>query len=106
MRLTYPGACSLEYQNIIKIVIEDLLQWDIKKQIAKGVGIIRTVEALALANEEQGRPTLHSHWQCWTKDLSQKLRDQLFDNDEELLDPSLPVRVQCIASLFFICRRK
>ena len=25
-RLTYPGACSLEYQNIIKIVIEDLLQ--------------------------------------------------------------------------------
>ena len=50
-RLTYPGACSLEYQNIIKIVIEDLLQWDIKKQIAKDKGIIGTVEALAPAHE-------------------------------------------------------
>ena len=64
-------------------MIEDLLQWDIKKQFAKGPGIIGTVEALAPADEEQGRKTLHSHWQCWTKELSQKLRDQLFDNDEE-----------------------
>ena len=54
-----------------------------KKQIAKGLGNIRKVEALAPANEEHGRLTLHSHWQCWTKELSQKLCDQLFDNDEE-----------------------
>ena len=54
-----------------------------KKQIAKDSGIIRTVEALAPADEEKGRNTLHSHWQCWTKELSQELRDQLFDNDEE-----------------------
>ena len=82
-RLTYPGACSLEYQDIIRIVIEDLLQWDIKKQCAKGKGIIGTPLALAPADKEQGRKTLHSHWQCWTKELCQKLRDQLFDNDEK-----------------------
>ena len=64
-------------------MIEDLLQWDIKKQCAKGKGIIGTPLALAQADKEQGRKTLHSHWQCWTKELCQKLRDQLFDNDEE-----------------------
>ena len=63
-RLTYPGACSLEYQNIIKIVIEDLLQWDIKKQCAKGKGILGTLMAFAPADEAQGRKTLHSHWQA------------------------------------------
>ena len=47
------------------------------------IGIIGTVEALAPADEEQGRKTLHSHWQCWTKELSQELRDQLFNNNEE-----------------------
>ena len=74
-RLTYPGACSLEYQNSIQILIEDLLQWDQKKQIAKGRGILGTVKAFAPADEEQGRKTLHSHWQVWTEELTQDLRD-------------------------------
>ena len=54
-----------------------------KKQRAKGPGIIGTVKALAPADEEQGRKTLHLHWQAWIEELSQALRDQLFDNDEE-----------------------
>ena len=54
-----------------------------KKLIAKGPGIIGTVKALAPGDEEQGRKTLHLHWQCWIKELSQELRDQLFHNDEE-----------------------
>ena len=60
-RLTYPGACSLEYQNIIQILIEDILQWDQKKQIAKGRGILGTVKSFAPADEEQGHKILHSH---------------------------------------------
>ena len=35
----------------------------------------------APADEEQGRKTLHSHWQIWTEELTQNLRDSLFDND-------------------------
>ena len=64
-------------------MIEDLLQCDSKKKITKGKAIIGTVEALAPADEEQGRKTLQSHWQCWNKELSQELRDQLFNKDEE-----------------------
>ena len=26
---------------------------------------------------------MHSHWQAWIEEISQALRDQLFDNDEE-----------------------
>ena len=44
---------------------------------------IRSVEALTPTDEEQERKTLHSHWQCWAKELSQELHDQFFDNDEE-----------------------
>ena len=34
-RLRYLGACSLEFQSVIQIVIEELVQWDINKQQAK-----------------------------------------------------------------------
>ena len=59
MRINYPGACSLEFQNIMQIVIETLFNWDTKKQEAKGPGIFGTVVAFAPADEEQGRKTLH-----------------------------------------------
>ena len=36
-----------------------------------------------LADEEHGRLALHVHMQCWTNELSQKLHDLLFNNDEE-----------------------
>ena len=52
VRFTYPGACSLEYQNIIKIVISGLLQWDAKNQCAKGKGVLGTPVACAPADKE------------------------------------------------------
>ena len=73
----------MEYQNLKQIIIETLLQWDVKKQTAKGVGIVGTTLAFAPADEEQGRFTLHSHWQIWTKELNQNVRDMLFDNDAD-----------------------
>ncbi len=36
---------------------------------------------LAGANEEQGRKTLHQHWQIWVEDMNQSLRNALFDKD-------------------------
>ena len=64
-RLRYPGACSLEYQSQVQILIQCqcLIQRDSKTQKEKGKGILGTTLAFAPADEEQGRGTLHSHWQ-------------------------------------------
>lgn len=83
-RTTYPGACSLEYQDLMRILIEDLLQWDPDKQEAKGKGVLGTVLAFAPANEEQGRNTLHSHWQIWTKELNSDIRHNIFHTNPEV----------------------
>ena len=50
-------------------------------QESKGPGIFGTVIAYAPADEEQGRKTLHHHWQVWVKELDMKLRQDLFHND-------------------------
>ena len=34
-----------------------------------------------LADEEQVRNTLHRHWQIWTREMNQTLRNSLFHND-------------------------
>ncbi len=80
-RISYPGACSLEFQSIMQILMECLLRWDTKTQTAKGKGILGTVIAFAGADEEQGRKTLHRHWQIWVKEINQTVRDSLFHKD-------------------------
>ena len=65
-------------------MVEDLLQWDPVNQKSKGKGILGSLLAFAAANEEQGRNTLHSHWQIWTKELNSDIRDALFDNDPQV----------------------
>ena len=47
-------------------------------QTSKGKGILGSVVAFAPVDEEQGRKTLHSHWQMWLAQLSQSLHDDLF----------------------------
>ena len=54
-RLEYPGACSLEFQSLMQILIESLFNWDATNQKSKGPGIVGTVIAYAPADEEQGR---------------------------------------------------
>jgi len=62
-RLKNLGGCSLEFQSIMQILTECLLKWDIETKSSTGKGILGTVLAFAGANEEQGRKTLHRHWQ-------------------------------------------
>ncbi len=50
-------------------------------QIFNWKGILGTVRAFAGANEEQGRKTLHRHWQIWVEDMNQSLQNALFDKD-------------------------
>ena len=63
-----------------------LIKMDIKTKSSTGKGILGTVLAFAGANEEQGRKTLHQHWQIWVKELSQTLRNSLFHKNVEIKD--------------------
>jgi hypothetical protein len=63
IRLNHPGASSLEFQNVVQIIMDCMLRWDSKKQTSKGKGILGTVLAFSAADEEQGRKALHHHWQ-------------------------------------------
>jgi hypothetical protein len=62
-RLQYPGACSLEFQSVMQILTKCMLRCDTKTQSSKGKGILG-------ADEEQGRKTLHRHWQIWVQELN------------------------------------
>ena len=68
----------------MQIMLECLLQWYSKTQKAKGKGAVWTVLAVAPADEDQARTTLHVHLQIWTKELSQDLRDKLFHADHDV----------------------
>ena len=67
----------------MQILTECLLKWDTKTQSSKGKGILGTVIAFAGADEEQGRKTLHRHWQIWVKEIDQNIRDCLFHKDDK-----------------------
>ena len=76
MRNSCPGACALQYESIMQIVISALLGWDKKKCIGRK-GIFGKVIAYADACEEQARFTLHSHMCIWIEDFN-KLQDLIF----------------------------
>ncbi len=80
-RMKYPGACSLEFQSVMQILTTCILRWDTKTQSSKGKGILGMVLVFSGADEEQGRKTLHWHWQIWVQELNQTLRDCLFGMD-------------------------
>jgi hypothetical protein len=44
-------------------------------------GILGTVLAFSAADKEQGRKTLHHHWQIWVTEINQTVRNCLFHED-------------------------
>ncbi|KAL7451819.1 hypothetical protein ACHAWC_004215 [Mediolabrus comicus] len=80
IRSSYPGACSLVYQHLMQIVTECLIGWDPKTQSGRQ-GVFGVPIAYSRTDEEQGRKTLHSHWQIWVKNFN-RTRDALFHTDE------------------------
>jgi hypothetical protein len=80
-RLNNPGARSLEFQCVMQILTEHILKRGTKTKTSKGKQILGTVRAFAGADEEQGRKTLHHHWQIWVEEINQTLRNALIDND-------------------------
>ena len=79
LRSKYPGACALEYQSIVQIVINILIGWNSKTKVHDN-GIFGIPLAYADCCEEQARYTLHSHISVWVEDFN-KVRNLLFDKD-------------------------
>jgi hypothetical protein len=70
-RLNNLGACSLEFQSFMQILIEHMLKWDTNTKTSTGKEIPGTVRAFSRADEEQGRKTLHRHWQILVEEINQ-----------------------------------
>jgi hypothetical protein len=68
------------------MLMECMLQWDVTKKTTIGKGIIGTVVAFSAADEEQGRKTLHRHWQTWVNKINQTVRNCLFHEDITIRD--------------------
>jgi hypothetical protein len=66
--------------------MECMLQRDVTKKPTKGKGILGTVVAFSVADEEQGRKTLHCHWQIWVKEINQTVQKKLFHEDITIRD--------------------
>ncbi len=84
--VNHPGACSLEFQSVMQILMECMLQCVVKKKTMKGKGILGTVVAFSAADEEQGRKTLHRHWQIWVIEINQIGQNCLFHEDVTIRD--------------------
>ena len=70
LRAKYPGACAVEYESIIQIVINVLIGWNEKMKTGTN-GIFGVPLAYADCCEEQARYTLHSHISVWIKDFNE-----------------------------------
>jgi hypothetical protein len=51
---------------------------DVQKKTTRGKRILGTVVAFSAADEEQGRKTLHCHWQIWVTAINQKVQNCCF----------------------------
>ena len=63
--------CAEEYDRIIELVIKHLFNWDAEKHRSNGPGLFAEVLAWCLANEEQGRKSLHGHFLLFIKNWKQ-----------------------------------
>ncbi|KAG7357250.1 helitron helicase-like protein [Nitzschia inconspicua] len=67
-RVENPGFCSVDFENVIAIVVEHILGWDCKEHVNKpSYGFFGDLDGWTYAVEEQGRKTLHAHFLLWVK---------------------------------------
>lgn len=78
------SQCSLEFQNVMDIIIKSLINWSTDDRILMGPCMAGDVTAWVQAAEEQGRGTLHAHWQLFTTQLSNEARANLFHRNTNI----------------------
>lgn len=78
LRLKYPGLCALQFEIILKIIIENVLGWDLENQEYNKASIdtlFGSIDGYAISVEEQGRKTLHAHILVWVTEHKTKIEN-------------------------------
>ena len=69
VRIEYPGLSTLNFENVIDLVISDIIGWDVQHGCSKTEGgVFGISEAWFTPIEEQRNNTLHTHFLIWIKD--------------------------------------
>ena len=91
-REKYPGACTMEYENIVQIVIKAIIGWNQSEQ--KGYnGAFGIPLAYGDSCEEQARYTLHSHISVWIENFN--IVCNLLFHENESIRNSAHQRLEC-----------
>lgn len=80
LRLKFPGISALYFQAVIDIVFRVVLGFDKKSGEFREHGFFRGCKAFSMSVEEQGRRSLHAHFQIWTTWYG-TLRDKIIRGD-------------------------
>jgi len=77
LRIGFPGLCAFCCELVLEIVIEEVIGWDLENHCPREEGgLLGIPEAFSGAGEEQGRGSLHTHFQIWLREFCQ-MRDRL-----------------------------
>lgn len=82
LRIQHPGICAYFYELMMDILLEEVIGWDMKKRQPRPQGgLLGIPQAFTATTEEQGRTTLHTHFQVWVEEFSE-IREKLFSNNQ------------------------
>ena len=75
LRIKHPGICAFFYEMMLEIILEEVIGWDLESNAPKAEGGLCGIpEAFTGSTEEQGRATLHTHFQIWIKGFREDAR--------------------------------
>ena len=85
LRIKYPGVCALLFEEFLRIIIEEVIGWNMKDNTARSDkrGLFGEPTAFIASIEEQGRRTLHVHFQIWVNQFN-NWRDALHSSSTRI----------------------
>ena len=81
IRVKFPGVCAYVFELMMDIVVGKVVGWDEPSR----KGMLGECLAYTQTVEEQGRLSLHAHFQIWIKEVNQ-IRDNLFSTIPQTVD--------------------
>ena len=88
LRYNFPGIAALSFEILLKILLEEVLCWDIENDepIQGKQGLFGDLGGVAFAVEEQGRKTLHVHFILWILGYQGLQKALFFGNEKDKKD--------------------
>lgn len=84
LRIKHPGICAFFYELMLDIILEEVIGWDLENVVPKpDGGLLGIPEAFTASTEEQGRTTLHTHWQVWIRGFQERRNKLCSTNSRE-----------------------